>query len=58
MLQTLGNDLIVGTTMNSLHLASLMDGPDDLPLSGAVIDSRPITQVYLSTRNLHCPFNL
>ena len=61
MLQTFGNDLIVGTTMNSLHFVSFRDGTDDLPLSGAVIDPIPITQVQwphclLSPpRDQHCP---
>ena len=45
MLQMFGPNLIIGTTMNSLHLVSLGDDSDKLPLNGAVIDAAPVTQV-------------
>ena len=47
MLQTFENNLIIGTTMNSMHLVCLGDDSDELPLSGAVIDASPITQVHV-----------
>ena len=45
MLQMFGPNLIIGTTMNSLHLVSLGNDSDKLPLNGAVIDATPVTQV-------------
>ena len=46
MLQVLDNTLILGTTMNSMHFVTLTDLPDKMPLSDAVLQTPPITQVW------------
>ena len=45
MLRVIKNTLIVGTTMNSMHVVILNSADDKPPLSGATLQAPPITQV-------------
>ena len=49
MLQVIKKTLIVGTTMNSMHVVILNSADDKPPLSGATLQAPPITQVMKVT---------